>query len=1236
VTNRARQRFNNAAQKNKITDYLTNPIQQLPSSGDEYFGHNHKTKPQNVIRLWFTNPCGLGVDPHHIKSDDSFRFLRNESKCDIFGLSETNVHWYRLYNHASLFARVKLRWKYFKISTAHNKHENLGKSQRGGACMVSIGQAAYRFFNKGEDESGLGRWCWIEFRGKEDRITRVYTAYRPGGKPSSKLTQYTTVYEQHARYLEKRSIKMEPRDFFDKCIREEFEIQKQRAELILMIDVNQNVVTGHFSEIMRELGLQNAFERYHDKFTIPATHHRGSKPISAIYISSNMQCSQCGILPKTFGVHGDHRNMFIDIPTQSFLGSPMYDIMTQPMKKLQLRDSRIVEKFQIYMKNHINKTKSLQKAQTLLQTATYPCTHEFGLEMEKLDQQIGRAIANGKKKCRKFRVGQIPYSDEFVKLRNQRRLWTLVRKKKLGQNISFSTIKRLSKSLETPHPMNMPIRMINDLKKDVEVQYRLFTKQQAKTSRMHFLQELAKANAIKSNQPKQKVLIRLIHDEQVRDQTIMCRRFFPKKNTSTQRVDRIQYKDKNGEWVESDQPAEILKACQEDTKNKYNETEKTPLMTEPLYSKLGNFAETQFSELFRQRKLDLPKDSSIWTKRMMNRVQDDGRIPRIPEEITEADVASAWRVVKEHKASAPSGRYNGVYKAMCQDDQLLTLLTLSINIPFKVGRPYKRWHKMIDIMAFKKANNIKVNNIRAIIISESDWNTAGKILVARKLMQHAELHNLLPREHMGGRKGRKATDGALTKRLLMDNARIYRRHLVVISTDAANCYDRMCHSFISFSCIKWGLAIPMMIALLAPLQRAQHHTRTAFGDSKSCFKGTKLQGAGQGNTGAAPYWTCISSPMIEIMKERCYYSRFISPLSGMIVILSLLAFVDDTELFLTDDNDDPEKLLQRAEQAINVWRELLYVTGGIMRSSKCSWTMIAYTPTPGTTKVIPDSKNPGVIHLPDENGQLGVVPRYSSDNASRYLGVFQTTSGNEDRQVDELHAKVKEWNQMIENSCLPPALNLHAVLARIHRTLLYPLVATTITEDKLQAISDQLYWKSLPKCGIVRTFPIRYRHLPIRYQGLGLPNLYLEQEISKLREIMTISDTDSVAWDQLRLGLEGIQVQVGVPDIIFNHPYDEFSILAEECWLKSHWKFLSSQGYSLQGWKEKQPTKRRHDSFIMCKIIESSIMISDDDLKKINRCRLYLRAWTIADIASGDGKPFQINITMDTGMNQEV
>ena len=88
--------------------------------------------------------------------------------------------------------------------------------------------------------------------------------------------------------------------------------------------------------------------------------------------------------------------------------------------------------------------------------------------------------------------------------------------------------------------------------------------------------------------------------------------------------------------------------------------------------------------------------------------------------------------------------------------------------------------------------------------------------------------------------------GPLKKDYSLTILKLYRKSMVVISTDAANCYDRMCHSYISFACIKLGLAAQLMIALLKPLQEGKHHIRTAYGDSKGYF-----QRAGQGNTGAA-------------------------------------------------------------------------------------------------------------------------------------------------------------------------------------------------------------------------------------------------------------------------------------------------------------------------------------------------------------------------------------------------
>jgi len=244
-----------------------------------------------------------------------------------------------------------------------------------------------------------------------------------------------------------------------------------------MIDVNQDVVTGHFSRIMREMGLLNVFETCHEKHNIPATHHRGRKPISAIYIDQRMQCNQCGILPKTFGVHGDHRNMYADISAQTFLGSSIYDVETQPMKTLQLKHSQIVNKFIHHMKKHLKSTNLLKKTLELNKKVTYPCSKEIEKEMEKIDQQLGRAIAAGKKKCRKIRMGAIPFSDVFIKLRNERRLWTSIKKKKIGQNISYSTIRRLSDSLNIPQPMSMPINMINELKREVEKKDRSFKQQ---------------------------------------------------------------------------------------------------------------------------------------------------------------------------------------------------------------------------------------------------------------------------------------------------------------------------------------------------------------------------------------------------------------------------------------------------------------------------------------------------------------------------------------------------------------------------------------------------------------------------------------------------------------------------------------------------------------------------------------------------------------------------------------
>ena len=1208
-----------ASQANKIYSYLkTNYDEHSNETEEDYFGMKHTIKASNTTRLWFTNPCGIGVDPLHHKSDSSFSFLKQKSKSDIFGFAETNVHWYLLYNHASLYSRVKRRWKNFKISTSHNKHEKLGKCQPGGTCTVAVGQVAFREHARGQDETGLGRWSWLEFRGKNDHRTRVYTAYRPGNRPPKGKTSFTTVYEQHIRFLKSHdNDERDPRKFFDRDLQNELREKVDEMNIVLMIDVNQNVESGSFNEKMEKIGLTSAFKTISQE-PMPPTHHRGSKPISTIYLSANLTPVRAGILPKTIGVQGDHRNMYVDIPNGSFLGVYMYKIVSQPMKRLQLKDSRIVRKFQATVVKHFEANKMLESGLDLIENAEFPMAPQIQKAMEGFDEQFGRSIENGKKKCRKLRMGDIPYSKAFQELRDKRRLWLLVKKKKIGQKISNTTIRRLSKRLRIVRPMSHSLKDVYKQMTKAEKEYRSLNRQTALKQRNHFNEELAAANAINMNASKGKILARIIHDEQVREQARMSRRFFPKRNQISQKVDRVQYFC-GKEWMEATSPRDVANACQQDTEMKYKETRDTPLMKREMHKLLGNFAETKFSHDFMDHKAELPDNTDRWTKEMMEKVRHDRPIPRLPILMSPKEVKEVWKSIKEHKAAAPSGRYNGVYKALSTNDDLLKILTISMNIPFITGNPYQRWHIMIDIMAFKKPENIKVTNIRSIIISEADWNAAGKIHVTRRLMKQAEKENLLPQEHMGGRKGRKSIDGVLTKRLILDNSKLTSTAMVVISTDAANCYDRMLHKYISFVCVKWGLAVQVLIALLHPLQFATHHTRTAYGDSSKGFHGTNLQGAGQGNTGAAPFWTAISTPMIELMKQYKMHADFVSPISGIVVILTLLAFVDDTELFITArPGETTEALIKRSEIAINLWREFLYVTGGVMRTTKCAWTLMDYKGSYTNKQLMTQSENPGEIQMPNEDGSIGKVLRYDIDDPREYLGVTQMTSGKETEQERVMEEKIQKWNDQIQQSRLPPAINLNAVMTKIHRSLIYPLPALTIPESTLQKMSDTLYWGSLSKCGIIRTFPIRYRHLPKKYQGLNLPSLYLEQEIGKISEIITYAYTKSVVWDQISLGLEILQVKIGLQGLLFDYDYCLYESLCPECWLKTVWKFISTNNLKIEGWKlNRSDKKRTNDIYIMEELINHHIQ--ENELQTFNECRLYLQVETLSDIVNGDG-----------------
>ena len=155
--------------------------------------------------------------------------------------------------------------------------------------------------------------------------------------------------------------------------------------------------------------------------------------------------------------------------------------------------------------------------------------------MESLDSQLGRAIDAGKKKCRNFHMGAIPFSPEFKDLSNKKRLWELIRKKKVGKKISSTTIRRLASKTGIQQPLSLPYNEILFQLKRITEKYKAFIPH-APTARQKFCEELAEANAKFYNRKKEQIIKHILNSENSRQQHKLIKRYFPNAKKACRRV----------------------------------------------------------------------------------------------------------------------------------------------------------------------------------------------------------------------------------------------------------------------------------------------------------------------------------------------------------------------------------------------------------------------------------------------------------------------------------------------------------------------------------------------------------------------------------------------------------------------------------------------------------------------------------------------------------------------------
>jgi hypothetical protein len=400
----------------------------------QYFGDFQGVVRENSIRLIFANINGIPPKADHPKNV-MLKAAITKSGASITGLAETNLSWSKLKGKHRWEERSLGWWEDMSSITCHNKLDQPKKDfQPGGNLMITTGQAKYRMVKSGVDPSNMGRWCWQSFSGKTGVITKVITAYRP-----CKSNGLMSTYMQQQRILDARNKTTCPRkEMLDDLTTAITTWLSEGEQIILMLDLNDNCDHSEANDRLTSIGLKECILNRHQEQP-PATCNRGTKPIDGIYASNTILIEKGGYCPFNL-FPTDHRALWIDLTMSNLCGNNMAPILHPQARRLKCNDPPTQAKWTKLYLDFLNKRNAINRSYSLQENLTCPLTEQHIIEYEKLHRIRKDALLYADKKCRKLRMGGVPFSIELTKARTEIEMWKAITSWKLGRKVNTKHI----------------------------------------------------------------------------------------------------------------------------------------------------------------------------------------------------------------------------------------------------------------------------------------------------------------------------------------------------------------------------------------------------------------------------------------------------------------------------------------------------------------------------------------------------------------------------------------------------------------------------------------------------------------------------------------------------------------------------------------------------------------------------------------------------------------------------
>jgi hypothetical protein len=1197
---------------------------------------------------------------------DKFSLFCEEAKrvhADHIGLAEPNIDdtWWE--TNDIIHRTVKRTFPHVCVDTATSPTRTESRYKPGGTMSMAMGNIVGRIIDRGGDY--LGRWSFIRYAGVGNRTVLVASAYQVCARPTN-VHGTTAFHQQQAIFQHERRANINPRKNFRRDLTTALRLWKARGDsIILMGDFNEdlNADNAGLSSLLhdRTLELVDIIGHVHPSAMGVPTYLRGNTRLDFALISRDLLSSitACGYLPFHSNFRSDHRFLFLDFDTRQLFGSMTSSLAPSSFREFTSKDSKAVAKY-IRLKHQYLEDHNFFPRLKTLRALDAPDARLA----ESLDHLLTAASLHAATHCQRKRRDwwSVPLHQE---LERRSLIESMISGFRTHKDSSTSVKQRLldlDLDMELPESMGDAKRMLREISRVIKV---IRSKSFSYREKDVLTRLTARARSGKSDEAQVMKII-LAKEKQAQRWARISRM---KGTQHGQGISSLQIPASwpateagflsatlenpktCSTWKTVETPAEIEFYLQMRNRLHFGQAKGTPFTTQPLSQRFDWAANSAEAELtlagdFTSADLDdLQQLLLSHCKREHENVQGN--------QISSSSFRRRLRRWDERTTTSPSGLHLGHAKALVvplhldeqsvegillkeQQQELFAAHLSMVNYALQHGYSYDRWKSIVNVMIEKDPGNTKIHRLRVIHLYEFDLG-ACMAIQWKDMLASSERRGTINDGQFGGRKGREATNLALAEELKIDICLASRKSLVNFDNDAASCYDRILAPIASLIGRKKGLHRLVTLVHASTLANARYKLKTALGISDSEYShddAFPIYGTGQGSTNSPIIWIIISSTLFDIHMKKANGATFCSPDQSVEIAFSIIGFVDDsncqTNVFMADPQPSPEALAKLAEEDAKLWSKLLWLSGGYLELSKCSYHFIHFQFAPDGAPSMQGGHVGPDIEIDDElTGQPISIPRKSVFNAHKTLGHYKAPAGNSRTQYTVLHQHGLTTATRVLSSPLTPTeahMYYHAIW---NAQMKYVLPQCVLSPRQLHSIENKPLQAFVAKRGYSRTMALAVRYGPLQLGGAGFLQLETLQGEGQVLNFLKMFRTDCAISRLARCALSWGQLQAGIGSPILMVPQLSLPHY-EQRFLSSMRDFLGSIDAQLEVDQAFVPERQRCHDFYLMDLAMNSGVFSAPQLKQVNYCRLYLQVVTASDITLPSG--YQLDESLMAGV----